>query len=95
MNESRGTSVNPVTLARASGFSHGVLYPPQAGALLFVAGQIGWDRNGQFTTDDFTLQFEQALLGAPVVEVVLPHRLAERTLRELARLPQVHRLAQG
>ena len=68
MNESRGRSVNPVALARASGFSHGVLYPPQAGAMLFVAGQIGWDRHGKFTTEDFTGQFEQALLN--VLEVV-------------------------
>lgn len=68
MNESRGTRVNPVTLARASGFSHGILYPPQAGSLLFVAGQIGWDRDGHFVGEDFTAQFEQALLN--VLEVV-------------------------
>src|SRR3954454_16918644 len=37
---------------------------------------------------------EQALLGPPVVEVVPPDRLTERALGELARLPQLDRLAQ-
>src|SRR5918992_6167065 len=38
---------------------------------------------------------EQPLLGAPVVQVVRPHVLAERLLCERARLPEVDRLAQG
>src|SRR5262249_33227680 len=37
---------------------------------------------------------EQALLGAAVVQIVLPDRLAERALGELARLPERDGLAQ-
>src|SRR5918995_6111891 len=37
---------------------------------------------------------EQPLLRPPVVQIVLPYRLAERPLGELAALPQIDRLAQ-
>jgi enamine deaminase RidA (YjgF/YER057c/UK114 family) len=52
------TVVNPESLARPRGYSHGMR---GRGEVLFVAGQIGWDRAGQMVSDDFTAQFAQAL----------------------------------
>lgn len=52
--------INPTELGAPSGYSNGVLTP--AGAqVLFVAGQIGWDRDRQLVSSDFVEQFEQAL----------------------------------
>jgi enamine deaminase RidA (YjgF/YER057c/UK114 family) len=50
--------LNPDTLAPPRGFSHGV---KAQGELLFVAGQIGWNRNGKMVSDDLVVQFAQAL----------------------------------
>jgi enamine deaminase RidA (YjgF/YER057c/UK114 family) len=47
------------------GYSNGVLAAP--GRLLFVAGQIGWDRN-RALSDDLAEQFERALSN--VLDVV-------------------------
>ncbi len=52
--------VNPEELGAPSGYSHGVL-APAGGRLLFVAGQIGWDRDGRLVGPGFTAQFERAL----------------------------------
>jgi enamine deaminase RidA (YjgF/YER057c/UK114 family) len=51
-------SVNPETLARPRGYSHGM---KGGGDVLFVAGQIGWDREGRMVAPDLVLQFAQAL----------------------------------
>ena len=61
----RLTPVNPETLARAVGYSNGI---KGTGEILFVAGQIGWDKAGQVVSDDFVAQFAQALDN--VLEVV-------------------------
>jgi enamine deaminase RidA (YjgF/YER057c/UK114 family) len=58
--------INPDTLAPPRGYSNGMLMAP--GRTLFVAGQIGWDREGQFSSDEFAEQFDVAL--ANVMEVV-------------------------
>jgi enamine deaminase RidA (YjgF/YER057c/UK114 family) len=59
--------VNPETLGAPKGYSNGMLTP--AGArILFVAGQIGWDAQGNFVGDDFADQFGKALEN--VLEVV-------------------------
>lgn len=50
--------VNPDSLAKPQGFSHGM---KGTGELLFVAGQIGWNREGRMVSDDLALQFAQAL----------------------------------
>ncbi|MET0553849.1 MAG: RidA family protein [Vicinamibacteria bacterium] len=50
--------VNPESLAKPQGFSHGM---KGSGELLFVAGQIGWNREGRMVSDDLTTQFAQAL----------------------------------
>jgi enamine deaminase RidA (YjgF/YER057c/UK114 family) len=62
---SRLTAVNPETLARAVGYNNGM---KGTGEMLFVAGQIGWDKQAQLVSDDFVAQFVQALDN--VLEVV-------------------------
>ena len=51
-------AVNPPALATPRGFSHGMR---GAGTVLFVAGQIGWDRDARLVSTDFVHQFAQAL----------------------------------
>ena len=50
--------VNPASLARPRGYSHGM---KGSGEVLFVAGQIGWDGEGRMVSGDFVAQFAQAL----------------------------------
>ncbi len=50
--------VNPDTLAPPRGYSNGLLYP--SGQLLFVAGQIGWDKEMRLA-DGLVAQFALAL----------------------------------
>ena len=57
--------VNPPALGEAKGYANGVV---ASGRLLFVAGQVGWDKDHQFPSG-FAAQFERAL--ANVLEVVL------------------------
>lgn len=83
-NSSQGegplTAINPSDLGAPKGFSHGVLTPPGA-ALLFVAGQVGWDRHEKLVSDDFVGQFAQALRNiARVVDA------AGGTVTQIARL---------
>lgn len=52
--------INPVELGAPSGFSHGVL-APAGSRLLFVAGQVGWDRERRVVAGGFAAQFERAL----------------------------------
>jgi enamine deaminase RidA (YjgF/YER057c/UK114 family) len=54
------TIVNPASLARPSGYSHGIRVE-RGRALLALAGQVAWDRNSRIVSDDFAEQFEQAL----------------------------------
>ena len=60
-----GTPVNPPSLAAPRGYSNGMVHAP--GRVLFVAGQIGWDREMRFA-EGLTAQFEQALQN--VLDVV-------------------------
>jgi enamine deaminase RidA (YjgF/YER057c/UK114 family) len=53
------TMINPECLGHPKGYSNGVLV--EGGSLLFVAGQIGWDRSQRVISDDFVEQFAQAL----------------------------------
>lgn len=50
--------INPETLAAPRGYSHGAI---AQGRLLAIAGQIGWNREGQLVSTEFAPQFEQAL----------------------------------
>lgn len=51
--------VNPKGFPPARGYSNGVVAP--AGRTLYVAGQIGWDGDGGFSSDDLAHQFARAL----------------------------------
>ena len=50
--------INPAGLARPSGFSHAV--SATAGRMVFLAGQIGMDRDGKLAEGGVVPQFEQA-----------------------------------
>jgi enamine deaminase RidA (YjgF/YER057c/UK114 family) len=56
--------IQPAGWPRPKGYANGVL---TRGQLLFVAGMIGWDANGQFPGDDFAAQARQALLNIAAV----------------------------
>jgi enamine deaminase RidA (YjgF/YER057c/UK114 family) len=51
--------INPAELARPSGFSHAVA--ADAGRIVFLAGQVGMDRDGKVVSGGVVAQFEQAL----------------------------------
>lgn len=52
--------VNPAELGAPRGYSNGVL--AAAGSrMLYVAGQVGWDREQRIVSGDFAVQFERAL----------------------------------
>lgn len=50
--------ITPDNLARPVGYSHGI---KGAGEVLFVAGQVGWDKSETMVSDDLVAQFVQAL----------------------------------
>ena len=58
--------VNPASLAEPRGYSNGVGYA-QAGSILFIAGQVGWDAAGTMVGDRFEDQFDQALANVLAV----------------------------
>lgn len=47
------------------GYSNGIMVP--AGQLIFVAGQVGWNENQIFDSEDLVPQFEQALKNVVAV----------------------------
>ena len=51
--------INPAELARPSGFSHAVAVT--GGRTVFLAGQVGLDRDGNVVDGGVVAQFEQAL----------------------------------
>ncbi len=51
--------INPDSLAPPRGYSNGLMFEP--GHTLFVAGQIGWDKDCRFVSDDLVEQFAQAM----------------------------------
>jgi enamine deaminase RidA (YjgF/YER057c/UK114 family) len=57
--------LHPKHWRAAKGFSNGVA---AEGRQVFVAGQVGWNGEQQFASDDFVAQVEQALIN--VVEVL-------------------------
>lgn len=72
--------INPDSLGTPRGYSNGLL-TDAGGRLLFVAGQIGWDKNQTIVSDDFVAQFDRAL--ANVMAVVIE---AGGTPDQIARL---------
>lgn len=57
-------TIQPSGWARPSGYSNGVA---ARGETLFVAGQIGWNPEQQFESDDLVDQVRQALLNIRAV----------------------------
>ena len=57
--------VNPPSLPRPRGFSHGVL--TTGGSLLFLAGQTGSDAEGNIVAGDLVSQYEQVLRNLQAV----------------------------
>jgi enamine deaminase RidA (YjgF/YER057c/UK114 family) len=57
--------VNPESLGVPRGYSNGLLY--RGGAILFVAGQIGWDETSRIVEGGFAAQFERALANVLTV----------------------------
>jgi len=51
--------INPPELGRHSGYSQGVR--TQAGPMLFISGQVGWDEQSRIVSADFGEQFAKAL----------------------------------
>jgi len=56
--------LNPEGWPRPKGYSNGISAP---GENIFVAGQIGWNKDCEFETDDFIEQCRQALANIVAV----------------------------
>ena len=56
--------LQPPGWARARGYANGIA---AQGRLVFVAGQIGWDADQRFASDDFAAQVRQALANIVAV----------------------------
>ena len=61
------TPIDPASLGAPRGYSNGML-ATAGGRLLFIAGQVGWDKSQKLVADGFAEQFARAL--ANVVSVV-------------------------
>jgi enamine deaminase RidA (YjgF/YER057c/UK114 family) len=57
--------LHPVGWKPASGYAHGIV---AAGPMVFVGGQVGWNSDHVFESDDFVAQTRQALQN--VVEIL-------------------------
>lgn len=51
--------IQPHGWAPATGYANGILASP--GKILFIAGQVGWDENHLFHSEELVPQFEQTL----------------------------------
>jgi len=96
------TIINPPTLPRPRGFSHGILVT--GGRLLFLAGQTGSDARGQIgAPGDLVTQYEQTLQNLKTVveaaggtmqdimQITIFVRDRDDYLAHLKPLGQVHR----
>ena len=54
----------PPGWSRPKGYSNGIL---ASGRMIFVAGQIGWEANGNFTSNDLIEQLKQTLANTLAV----------------------------
>ena len=57
-------TIQPPDWAEPKGYANGIL---AKGTVLFVGGQIGWNANQKFESDDFVAQTRQALLNVAAV----------------------------
>jgi enamine deaminase RidA (YjgF/YER057c/UK114 family) len=56
--------LQPPDWAEPKGYANGIM---ARGALIFVGGQIGWNADQQFESDDFIVQTRQALINIAAV----------------------------
>lgn len=56
--------LEPEGWAKPKGYANGT---KAKGALIFIAGQIGWNADQQFESDDFAAQVDQALRNVAAV----------------------------
>ena len=59
------TFINPESLGAPRGYSNGVL--TEGGRLLFIAGQVAWDREQRIVSADIVDQFDLALSNVVTV----------------------------
>jgi enamine deaminase RidA (YjgF/YER057c/UK114 family) len=86
--------VNPPGWARPKGYSNGVV---GRGTLVFVAGQVGWNGQEQFESDDFVAQVRQALANTVAVLAASgakPEHVARMTWYVLDKQEYVARIAE-
>lgn len=57
-------AINPESWPPPRGYANGMA---GRGEVLFVAGQIGWDSSGRIVSEDFAVQFDQALANVLAV----------------------------
>ncbi len=81
------------------GYANGIAAP--AGRIVFVAGQVGWDAEQRFRSEDLVRQFEQALENVLAVLAEAggaPHHVCRMTVyctdkpAYLAALPELGRI---
>src|SRR6476620_4676931 len=58
--------INPESLGAPRGYANGVL-TGAGGRLLFIAGQVAWDKDQQIVSDDLVEQFDCALANVLTV----------------------------
>jgi enamine deaminase RidA (YjgF/YER057c/UK114 family) len=58
--------INPEALGAPSGYTNGLLVDG-SGRLLFIAGQVAWDKDQKIVSDDFVEQFDKALANVITV----------------------------
>ncbi len=56
--------LQPPTWSRPRGYSNGIA---ARGTVVFIGGQVGWDAQCRFASDDFTTQARQALANIVAV----------------------------
>lgn len=56
--------LHPPDWAEPKGYANGIM---ARGAMIFVGGQIGWNADQQFESDDFIVQTRQALINIAAV----------------------------
>ena len=87
-------AVNPPGWARPKGYSNGVV---GRGSIVFVAGQVGWNAEEQFESDDFVAQTRQALANTIAVLAAAgakPEHIARMTWYVLDKREYMARIAE-
>ncbi|HZB92453.1 MAG TPA: RidA family protein [Stellaceae bacterium] len=87
-------AVNPPGWARPKGYSNGVV---GRGTFVFVAGQVGWNAEERFESDDFVAQTRQALANTVAVLAAAgakPEHIARMTWYVLDKQEYMARIAE-